>query len=357
MSRRRRVHAKRLKRLGLAYLVVISISFGLLQLEMERAVPVFGPTPAPGHRVGQWVSLSGWKGILAAGFPHLAYADLPRRTSLAWPDQVLMWVAGIRTGDTKSVLDAEIPALTPLRLDLYVAGPATPTDLPEVTVRLPPGTASGEQPALAHPSPVLVGIYHTHGREAFLPEMGPGYRFPEEAHTDNLEVTIMRVGREIARLLQEQYGIGVVHSPEIHDIPGRVGAYVRSAVTASRMLREHPTIQLLLDVHRDSQVRAHTTATVNGVSMGRVMLVLGTENPGWRDNYQVAKDFLGRLEAAHPGLTIGIYTKPGRYNQHLFARALLIEVGGVENTMEESLRSAAAIARVVAEMVGWGGGR
>lgn len=355
MTRRGRVHAKRLRKLGLAYLVVISISFGLLQLEEERAVPVFGPIPAPAHRVGQWITLRGWKGILAAGFPHLAYADLPRRTSLAWPDQVLTWVAGIRTGDTKSVLDAEIPALTPLRLDLYVAGPRIPGGLPEVTLGLPPGMAAGtDQPVLAPPRQVLVGIYHTHGREAFLPEMGPRYRFPEEAHTDNLEVTIMRVGREIARLLQEQYGIGTVHSPEVHDIPGRVGAYVRSAVTASRMLREHPTIQLLLDVHRDSQVRAHTTATVNGVSMGRIMLVLGTENPGWRDNYQVAKDFLGRLEAEYPGLTIGIYTKPGRYNQHLFARALLIEVGGVENTMEESLRSAAAIARVVAQMVGGG---
>ncbi|MEW6524709.1 MAG: stage II sporulation protein P [Bacillota bacterium] len=355
MSRRGRAHKKRLVGWGLAYLVVVLCAFGLLRLSREQAVPVFGPaSPAP-HPVRRWMPFSGWRQLLEAGFPYLVYSRSPSQAAADWPGQALRLVAGIRMGDAKSVLDAEIPVLASARLDLYLPGPDPDSAIPTVIVGLPPGIAGGETLVAFRPKTVQVGIYHTHARESFLPELGPRYRHPEDAHTDDVDISVVRLGREIASVLQTEYGIGTVHSLEIHDLAGRVGAYIRSELTASRILREYPTVQLLLDVHRDSQTRAHTTAMVDGVSMARVMVVLGTEHPNWRNNYEVAKDFLGRLEVLYPGLTIGIYPKPGRYNQQLSAGALLLEVGGVENTMEECLRTAAAIAKVVAQMVGWKG--
>ncbi len=354
MPRRRHIQGRRLVGLAAAYVVLVCAAVGFVGYGAGNdAVPAFAPLE-PVRAQARLVTTDGWRRVLEAGFPYLVYGRAPL-PGQGWGEYFLRVLAGIRPGDTKSVLDAEMPVLAAARLDVYLPPTDIAGEAASVIIGLPAGTIA-QRPADMVPAPeILVGIYHTHARESFLPELGPRYQRPDDAHSDDLELTVVRVGRELATLLQTRYGIGVVHSPEVHDLAGKVGAYVRSELTASRIVREYPSVRLLLDIHRDSQLRSQTTAAVGGEIMARVMLVLGTDHPEWRANYEVAKDLIGGLEEAYPGLTVGIYPKPGRYNQHLLAGAVLLEVGGVENTLEECLRTAAALAHVIARYLAVGG--
>lgn len=232
-----------------------------------------------------------------------------------------------------------------------------------------PGTREGEQvfptpvpreeeiqpPVLTGKEP-LIGIYHTHSRESYLPEF-PNYKRlkPDDAHTYDLSKTVVRVGEELARTLNEKYGLGVVQSRYMNDREGKLGAYVRSLVTAQKLLKDYPTIRILLDIHRDSQRRAVTTATIGGQPVARVMLVIGkyreAGEPSWEPNDAFAHEIVRVMDAKYPGLSRGIYYENYRFNQHLLPGSVILEVGGVDNTLEESLRAARLMADVLAEVI------
>lgn len=228
------------------------------------------------------------------------------------------------------------------------------------TVREP----GGEQGTLNQPSPgtagtkpgeILVGIYHTHSRESFLPEISPRPSSFDDAHTSDQSESVVRIGQEIADVLESKYGIGVVHSKVACDEEGKLGAYVKSLAVAQDLLKKYPTIRMLIDVHRDALPRNATTIKVGGVEYARVMLVLGTDrrlpHPNWRENFEVALKFVRNLESRQPGIVIGIYPKYDRYNQHLLPGAMLLEIGGVENTLKECLRTSHLIAEIIAGMI------
>lgn len=208
----------------------------------------------------------------------------------------------------------------------------------------------------AEPPEILVGIYHTHSRESFLPEISPRPSSFDDAHTSDQSKSVVRIGEEIANVLNSKYRIGAVHSKVACDEEGKLGAYVKSLAVAQDLLKRYPTIKMLIDVHRDALPRDATTIKVGGVEYARVMLVLGTDrrlpHPNWRKNFEVALKFVRNMEARQPGIVIGIYPKYDRYNQHLIPGAMLLEIGGVENTMDECLRTSQLVAEIIAGMVG-----
>lgn len=203
---------------------------------------------------------------------------------------------------------------------------------------------------------ILVGIYHTHSRESFLPEFSPRPSSFDDAHTSDQSKNVVRVGEEIASVLEGKYGIGVIHSKTPCDAEGKLGAYVESLKVAEEMLKQHPTIRILLDVHRDALPRTATTMKIGGLEYARLMLVLGTDrrlpHPNWRQNFEFALRFVRDMETKYPGVLIGIYPKYDRYNQHLLPGAMLLEIGGVENTLEECLRTSRLVAEVISGMIG-----
>ena len=340
--------SKRIWVMAGAYLLVACISVALLTAGQEEAgLPVFAPQNGrTEYQAGTWQQGVDWRILLEHGFLYLT--DASRESIQGWFDSTLQWISGVRMGDIRSLLDVQLPVLAAGPFDHYL--PATGGEVPPapIMINLPPGSA----PAREVPQedvPILVGIYHTHARESFLPEMGLGRG--ADAHTNDMDITVVRIGKELAGLLSQEHGIGVVHSTEIHDATGKVGSYIRSEQTANRMLGEYPDLRFLLDVHRDSALRPQTTTTIDGQSMARVMIVLGTNHDRWRENYAVAKDFIEIMESLYPGLSIGIYTRSQRFNQHLNCGALLVEIGGVDNTMDECLRTARAVAQVIARMV------
>jgi len=195
----------------------------------------------------------------------------------------------------------------------------------------------------------LVAVYHTHSREGFLPELDAAeVERLKGAYSDDLDRTVVRCGRALAAALA-RLEVPAVLSERVHDREGRIGAYVRSEATVKALLRAYPSLRLLLDLHRDSQGRDTTTVTlVGGQPAARLLLVVGKKNPHFEANYALALRLVRLAESEYPGLTRGIFPKRDRYNQHLSPYAALVELGGIENTMEEAVRSARLLAQVVA---------
>lgn len=170
-----------------------------------------------------------------------------------------------------------------------------------------------------------------------------------DSHSDRPEITVLAVGEELTAELN-RLGVETIHSREVHDRDGRLGAYAVAERTLSATLTAHPGLGLLLDVHRDAQRYPMTAVRHGQAAYARVMIVLGQDHPGWRQNYEFACRLLDRLEMYVPGISRGILPKASRYNQHRSPGALLLEVGGPENSLDEACLTARMIARAIADM-------
>lgn len=350
------------------YLAVAVLTFGLLYVTGPFATRAFTVTTVPGQDSRAGGSLVAWlfryvaranpeipKQMLRAGLPLISFAEdveSGRTAPASFLSTLSRLLSGVDPDDPASFIEAQFPsiALSGERPRIARSGLPTPGEAPEVLFRLP--GSSGERPApivIASAKPV-VAVYHTHARESYLPEMGGKISQPDDAHTNDPSINTTRVGQELVQALQ-QLGTGAVHSATVHDAEGKLAAYVRSEATVQSLLRQYPTLKVLIDVHRDSQLRPQTTMLIRGHLMAKIMVVLGNDNKDWRKNFDFATEFIAALEALYPGLSSGIYPKPGRFNQHYSPEALLLEIGGVQNNLDECLRSARAAAEALAQVL------
>ncbi len=185
-----------------------------------------------------------------------------------------------------------------------------------------------------------VVIYHTHTTESFVPTSGQKF-------TENLDLTVAKLGHELAAILRKTYGIPVVHNKEIHDIP-RSTSYEKALPTVKKLLKENYGTKILIDLHRDGVDKKISTAQINGQSMGRILFVVGSRHANWQENYEKAMFLHNVLEEMAPGISRGVRERPLVYNQHVHPGALLIEVGGHENSLEETQRVLPLLARAIA---------
>ncbi|MEW9106043.1 stage II sporulation protein P [Paenibacillus sp.] len=79
-------------------------------------------------------------------------------------------------------------------------------------------------------------------------------------------------------------------------------------------------------------------------------------NPNWKKNEQFANEIHERLEKNYPGISRGIFGKTalqgnGEYNQSLSPNSVVIEIGGIDNTLEELYRTADVLADFIADIV------
>lgn len=218
-------------------------------------------------------------------------------------------------------------------------------DKPPVVSEQPTKTTNGKK---------VVHFVHTHSRESFLPEL-EGVTNPN--HAWHSEVNITLVGERIGKAL-ESYGIGVeVDKTDIQNILNErdwnyIQSYDVSREIVQNAIKNNQDLQFFFDIHRDSQPRNITTVTINGVDYAKTIFVIGRDNPNYEANLQLATELHHLLNEYYPGLSRGVYEvrgspgTNGNFNQDLSKQSLLLEVGGVENTLEENFRTADAFAEV-----------
>lgn len=194
-------------------------------------------------------------------------------------------------------------------------------------------------------------IYHTHNRESWN-----SVESSSDAQSSNKNITL--VGQRLAEEL-EKLGLGAMVSDT--DYPTAVPdyeweySYKYSRKTVKEAVASNDGLQYIFDLHRDSQARKYTTAEINGESYAQVYFIIGQRNPKWKENEAFARKLHDKLEEQYPGLSRGIWGKNANsgnaeYNQSLSTQSVLIEVGGIDNTLEECYRTAEALAKVIAQI-------
>ena len=192
-------------------------------------------------------------------------------------------------------------------------------------------------------------IVHTHSCEAYTPEEGWEYTSSDPFRTEDAERSVIRIGTRLTEILNE-YGVGAIHVTELNDSPSYNGAYERMRQTIEAYLAKYPSIQMVLDVHRDAAddpagMPVSFAATVDGARCAQLMLVVGTDgggltHPDWQENLANALKMQALLNRMAPGLCRDIDLRTERFNQHETPGSLLVEFGCTGNTLAEALRSA-----------------
>lgn len=183
-------------------------------------------------------------------------------------------------------------------------------------------------------------IYHTHSQEEFA-----------DYADGNKEATIVGVGNYLTELLRAK-GYNVIHDTSVYDLRDgkldRSKAYTYALDGITGILQKNPSIQVVLDIHRDGvKEGTHLVQQINGKDTATVMFFNGTsqtptgpieylKNQYRTDNLAFSFQMKLCAEAYYPGFTRRIYLKGLRYNMHLRPRSALVEVGAQTNTYAEA---------------------
>ena len=197
-------------------------------------------------------------------------------------------------------------------------------------------------------------IVHTHATEAYTPEGEDQYESTDDYRTLDTTRSVVQVGQALADAL-EGYGLQVLHERELYDYPSYNGSYARSGAAIEAYLADYPTIQIVIDLHRDALGTADTVyKTVTdqeGVTAAQMMFVMGSDGslsyPAWRENLAFAMGLQGLAQAQYPGLMRPTELCAYRYNQQLTPCSVLLEVGTAGNTLQEAVTAAELFARAV----------
>ncbi|MBQ8279211.1 MAG: stage II sporulation protein P [Roseburia sp.] len=196
-------------------------------------------------------------------------------------------------------------------------------------------------------------IYHTHSQEGYV-----------DSVAGDVSTTVVGVGDYLTKLLQEQYGLNVIHHTGQYDVETRDDAYALAGPAVEKILAENPSIEVVIDLHRDGVGEDTRLVTnIDGVDMAKIMFVNGLSrttsvgeigylyNPNLADN--LAFSFQTQLATSeyYPGLSRGVYLKGYRYNLHYCPKSLLVEVGAQTNTVQEAMNAMVPLADILNKVV------
>lgn len=199
--------------------------------------------------------------------------------------------------------------------------------------------------------PVIL-IYHTHSQEGY-------------ADSDGTEaMTVVGLGDYLATLLQEIYGIPVLHDRGQYDLPSRDSAYSKAEPAITQILKDNPSIQVVIDLHRDGVAEGtRLVSQVNGKDTAKIMFFNGLSrttangdisylpNPYIQDNLAFSLQMQLAAAELYPDFTRPIYLKGYRYNMHLCPKSLLVEVGAQTNTFAEAKNAMEPLAHLLAQVL------
>lgn len=195
-------------------------------------------------------------------------------------------------------------------------------------------------------------IYHTHSQE--------GYK---DSRAGDPKTSVVGVGDYLTTLLEKK-GFTVLHHKGEYDVGDRDHAYSKAAPAIEKLLKKNPSIQVVIDLHRDGvNEKTHLVTEQNGKKMAKIMFFNGLsrttatgdipylKNPYIEDN--LAFSFQMQLAAAeyYPDLTRKIYLKGYRFNMHFCPKSMLVEVGAQTNTFEEAKNSMEPLADLLEKVL------
>lgn len=200
-------------------------------------------------------------------------------------------------------------------------------------------------------------IYHTHSTSETFIDSRPGV----------LEDTPIGLGDTLTKLL-EDYGYKVYHDRTVYDqVDGKIDrnyAYTLSGQGIDRILAEHPSIEVVIDLHRDGvNENTHLVTNINGKPTAKIMFFNGVSrttsngeleylaNPNRQANLAFSLQMYLTGASAYDDFLRRTYIKGYQYNLNRRPKATLIEVGGQTNTVEEANNAMEPLAYILDQVL------
>lgn len=203
-------------------------------------------------------------------------------------------------------------------------------------------------------------IVHTHATEAYTAEGVQKYSSDDSDRSMDTSESVVAVGTEIAQYFNER-GIETLHDTALHDYPSFNGSYADALESTEQYLAEYPSIQIVLDIHRDSIVyddgtKVKLVTEINGQDAAQLMFVVGTDekglyHPQWRENLKFAVQLQDKIDQKYPNLMRYINLRQERFNGHTTNGSLIIEVGTSGNTLSEAKYGMQCAAECIADFL------
>ena len=195
-------------------------------------------------------------------------------------------------------------------------------------------------------------IHHTHSQEMYADSDG------------SAATSIVGVGEYLTKLLREQYGYNVIHDTGEYDVIDHDHAYSYAGPATEQILADNPSIEVVIDVHRDGILKGHLVTEVNGKQTAQIMFFNGLSrttsngnlaylyNPYVQDNLAFSLQTKLAGEEYYPGFTRANYLKGYRYNLHYRPKSMLVEVGAQTNTVAEAMNAMEPLADMLHKVLG-----
>lgn len=204
-------------------------------------------------------------------------------------------------------------------------------------------------------------IFHTHTSESYMNKDSDF--FYESFYPRSLDNSknVVKVGDAITEKLKSN-GINTIHDITYHDNPSYNGSYSRAAKTIKENLQKYPSIQMVIDIHRDSLGSKETgkikpTFKYKDKKAAQLMVIAGCDPdgtigfPNWKKNLKLALRVQKYCESMFPGITRPLHFAKVKYNEHLTPGSLLIEVGSDANSLEQAVYTGSMLGEALSKML------
>lgn len=203
-------------------------------------------------------------------------------------------------------------------------------------------------------------IFHTHTTESYQILDRDFYAVGFTSRSEDSSRNMVRIGSEITAQLQNA-GFKVLHDTNIYD-KKYSGAYERSGAAIDEYLKKYPSIQVILDIHRDaiqdaSGNKTKPVASIGGKKAAQIMIISGCEGdgvsdfPDWQYNLRFAMKLQQKCTSMYPNLMRPLLFDNRRYNMYKSHCSLLIEIGSDSNTLDEAAYSGRLLGKALSDML------
>lgn len=133
-------------------------------------------------------------------------------------------------------------------------------------------------------------------------------------------------------------------------------SYQASRLKLEEKKNKYSSLEYFIDLHRDSVSKEYSTTTIGNNSYAKVLFVIGSDHANWEKNYTLASNLNNLIDKYYKGLSRGIIKKSGInvngiYNQDVSSNCILIEVGGVDNSIEEVNNTMIALSDILKKYI------
>ena len=343
--------------IGIAvFMVIINIAkAGGYRLEIKRETPPPKEKSTSRLSLGKWLSLDEivkreFKILNFSGVTESVFNEETEEEKIALPKEgMLVGLSGelpirdIDSGQNRTVKDGEI---------LIKNETSYNVDYKELLSEKLGINMSEKGPKVL--------VVHTHGTESYSKEGAEFYIEGAGDRNTDTSFNVVAVGDKMTEVF-ERAGIEVIHDRIMHDKESYNGSYASSLKAIERYTEEYPSIQVVLDIHRDAIVysdgtKAKPVTEIDGEKTAQLMFVVGTNEGGlthdnWRENLKFAVKLQSAVNKKYPSLMRGINLRRERFNGHTSKGSLIIEVGSSGNTLSEAIRGGERCAEIIADFL------